>query len=187
MRLAITDSTAPPGSVVLTGTDTVTGGILKLTSGNTFVLYRATLDVSGFQVGELDGGLAYITTGATFEVYSGALVGNAAGRMLHVNGTANLYGGTLSGAKVNIRTNTDNAKVLLQGVTITNTVAGATSVRVDRGELTIAEGTTITNTATNATKPATLETGAEVRVPLFIDEGDMIRIDTRTGEYMERA
>jgi elongation factor P len=43
------------------------------------------------------------------------------------------------------------------------------------------------DTATNATKPAVLETGAEVKVPLFISEGDMIRIDTRTGEYMERA
>ena len=43
------------------------------------------------------------------------------------------------------------------------------------------------DTATNATKPATLETGAEVRVPLFIDEGEIVRIDTRTGEYMERA
>jgi len=43
------------------------------------------------------------------------------------------------------------------------------------------------DTATNATKPATLETGAEVRVPLFIDEGEKIQIDTRTGEYMGRA
>lgn len=43
------------------------------------------------------------------------------------------------------------------------------------------------DTATNATKPAVLETGAEIKVPLFIDEGDKIRIDTRTGEYMERA
>ena len=43
------------------------------------------------------------------------------------------------------------------------------------------------NTATNATKPATLETGAEIRVPLFINEGVVLRIDTRTGEYMERA
>ncbi len=43
------------------------------------------------------------------------------------------------------------------------------------------------NTATNATKPATLETGAEIRVPLFINEGELIRIDTRTGEYMERV
>ncbi len=43
------------------------------------------------------------------------------------------------------------------------------------------------DTATNATKPAVLETGAEIKVPLFIEEGDRIRIDTRTGEYMERA
>jgi len=43
------------------------------------------------------------------------------------------------------------------------------------------------DTATNVTKPATLETGAEVKVPLFIDEGEMIMIDTRTGEYLSRA
>ncbi len=43
------------------------------------------------------------------------------------------------------------------------------------------------DTATNATKPATVETGAEVRVPLFINEGEVIQIDTRTGEYLGRA
>lgn len=43
------------------------------------------------------------------------------------------------------------------------------------------------NTATNATKPAKVETGAEIKVPLFINVGDKIRIDTRTCEYMERA
>lgn len=43
------------------------------------------------------------------------------------------------------------------------------------------------NTATGATKPATLETGASIQVPLFVNEGDTIRIDTRTGEYMERV
>ena len=43
------------------------------------------------------------------------------------------------------------------------------------------------NTATNVTKPATLETGAEIKVPLFINPGDKIRIDTRTGEYLERC
>lgn len=43
------------------------------------------------------------------------------------------------------------------------------------------------DTATGATKPATLETGAIVKVPLFVNQGDMIRIDTRTGEYLERA
>jgi len=43
------------------------------------------------------------------------------------------------------------------------------------------------DTATNTTKPAIVETGAEVKVPLFIEQGERIKIDTRTGEYMERA
>ena len=43
------------------------------------------------------------------------------------------------------------------------------------------------DTATGTTKPATLETGAVIKVPLFIDNGTVFRIDTRTGEYLERA
>ncbi|MBI3500190.1 MAG: elongation factor P [Bacteroidetes bacterium] len=43
------------------------------------------------------------------------------------------------------------------------------------------------NTATNAMKPATVETGATVNVPLFVNQGDKIRIDTRTSEYVERV
>lgn len=43
------------------------------------------------------------------------------------------------------------------------------------------------NTATNATKPATVETGARINVPLFINEGDRIKIDTEKGSYLERA
>ena len=43
------------------------------------------------------------------------------------------------------------------------------------------------NTATNTLKPATVETGAEVKVPLFINEGDKIQIDTTTGEYLGRS
>lgn len=43
------------------------------------------------------------------------------------------------------------------------------------------------DTATNVMKPAIVETGAEIKVPLFINKGDIIRIDTRTGEYFERA
>ncbi len=43
------------------------------------------------------------------------------------------------------------------------------------------------DTATNVTKPATLETGAEIKVPLFINPGDKIKIDTRSGEYLERC
>jgi len=42
------------------------------------------------------------------------------------------------------------------------------------------------DTATNATKPATIETGAEIRVPLFISEGDRIKVDTKSGTYVER-
>jgi elongation factor P len=43
------------------------------------------------------------------------------------------------------------------------------------------------DTATGASKPATLETGAEIKVPLFVEIGDVIKIDTRTGEYLERV
>lgn len=43
------------------------------------------------------------------------------------------------------------------------------------------------DTATGASKPATLETGFKINVPLFVNEGDRIRVDTRTGEYMERV
>ena len=43
------------------------------------------------------------------------------------------------------------------------------------------------DTATNATKPATLETGVEIRVPLFIDEGDLVQVDTRDGSYLNRV
>lgn len=43
------------------------------------------------------------------------------------------------------------------------------------------------DTATNTLKPATVETGGEVRVPLFIETGDKVKVDTRTGDYMERV
>jgi elongation factor P len=43
------------------------------------------------------------------------------------------------------------------------------------------------DTATNTLKPATLETGVEIRVPLFINEGDLIQVDTRDGSYLQRV
>ena len=43
------------------------------------------------------------------------------------------------------------------------------------------------NTATGATKPAIVETGAQVNVPLFVENGEVIKIDTRTGEYLSRV
>ena len=53
--------------------------------------------------------------------------------------------------------------------------------------ITICEPAVAGNTATNSTKPATVETGYELQVPMFVNEGDTIRIDTRTGEYMSRV
>lgn len=54
-------------------------------------------------------------------------------------------------------------------------------------EITYTEPGVKGDTATNATKPATVETGAEIKVPLFINQGDRIKIDTRDGSYVERA
>ena len=54
-------------------------------------------------------------------------------------------------------------------------------------EVTKAEPGVKGNTATNATKNCELETGAQIKIPMFINEGDVIRIDTRTGEYLERV
>ncbi len=53
-------------------------------------------------------------------------------------------------------------------------------------EITYTEPGVKGDTATNATKPATIETGAEIRVPLFINEGDRVKVDTRSGDYVER-
>jgi elongation factor P len=53
-------------------------------------------------------------------------------------------------------------------------------------EITHAEPGVKGNTATNATKPATVETGAKINVPLFINEGDKIKVDTEKGTYIER-
>ena len=54
-------------------------------------------------------------------------------------------------------------------------------------EVTYTEPGLAGNTATNALKPATVETGATVRDPLFINTGEIIRVDTRDGSYLERA
>ncbi|MCO4292827.1 elongation factor P [Solitalea sp. MAHUQ-68] len=54
-------------------------------------------------------------------------------------------------------------------------------------EITYSEPAVKGDTATNVTKAATVSTGAEIRVPLFINEGDKVRIDTRTGDYIERV
>ena len=54
-------------------------------------------------------------------------------------------------------------------------------------EVTVTEPGYKGDTATGATKNATVETGAMIKVPLFVNEGDVVKIDTRSGDYMERA
>ncbi len=88
----------------------------------------------------------------------------------------------------------DNARFLKEGMEveilfhaekeIPLTIDLPTSVTV---EVTYTEPGLRGDTATNASKPATIETGAEIRVPLFINQGDIIKVDTTTGDYIERA
>ena len=54
-------------------------------------------------------------------------------------------------------------------------------------DVTILQSPSPKGAKTGATKPAIVETGAQVNVPLFIEQGEMIKIDTRTGEYLSRA
>lgn len=54
-------------------------------------------------------------------------------------------------------------------------------------EITMTEPGFKGDTATGATKPATVETGATIKVPLFVEIGDVVRVDTRSGDYMERV
>ena len=75
--------------------------------------------------------------------------------------------------------------------------ANAFQVRYSQDDVLVSFGVSLTDlsaepgvkgdTATNVTKPATLETGAIIKVPLFINVGDKITIDTRTGEYLSRC
>ena len=86
----------------------------------------------------------------------------------------------------------DAARYLKDGLTLEMLVHGTDIVSV---ELPVAVELTITetepgfrgNTATGGTKPATLETGAIVQVPLFISVGEVVKVDTRTGQYLEKA
>lgn len=86
----------------------------------------------------------------------------------------------------------DGGKFLKNGETMTILLSGSEIIAVELPitvELTIAETVPGVkgDTATGGSKPATLETGAVVNVPLFISEGDVIKVDTRTGSYLERV
>jgi elongation factor P len=86
----------------------------------------------------------------------------------------------------------EGAKFMKEGDTVTIAFEGETAVSADAPqsvvlEVTYTEPGVKGDTATNTLKPATLETGAQVMVPLFVDIGEKIKIDTRTGTYMERV
>lgn len=86
----------------------------------------------------------------------------------------------------------DNLKYLKENITVTilsfkGKVFALEVPTFVELEITYTEPGFAGNTSTNATKPAKLETGHTINVPLFVNTGDVIRIDTRTDEYMERV
>jgi elongation factor P len=86
----------------------------------------------------------------------------------------------------------DSAGYLVDGMTVILAMFQGTAIGVDLPaavelEVTYAEPAVKGDTRTGATKGVRVETGIEVQVPLFVDQGDRIRVDTRTGEYLTRA
>jgi elongation factor P len=77
----------------------------------------------------------------------------------------------------------DNAQVLFYN----GKAIGVTPPTFITAKVTECEPGVRGDTATNVTKPAKIETGATVKVPLFVNEGDVIKVDTRTGEYVSKA
>ena len=86
----------------------------------------------------------------------------------------------------------DAAGYLVDGMTVTLSMFEGTAIGVELPaavelEVTYAEPAVKGDTRTGATKDVTVETGIDVQVPLFVEQGDRIRVDTRTGEYLTRA
>ncbi|HVD97238.1 MAG TPA: elongation factor P [Cytophagaceae bacterium] len=86
----------------------------------------------------------------------------------------------------------ENVKFLKEGMVMKISFDGETAIYAEAPnmvelEVTYTEPGVKGDTATKTLKPATLETGAEIRVPLFVNIGEKIKIDTRTGEYVERV
>lgn len=86
----------------------------------------------------------------------------------------------------------ETAGYLVDGMTVTLPMYAGTAIGVDLPasvelEVTYAEPGVKGDTRTGATKTVTVETGLEVQVPLFVEQGDRIKVDTRTGEYLTRA
>ncbi len=85
----------------------------------------------------------------------------------------------------------DSGKFLKEGMEVKVSFEGEEAILAEaptfiEAQITYTEPGLKGDTATNTLKPATIDTGAEIRVPLFVNEGDWVKIDTRTGDYVER-
>ena len=141
----------------------ITGGVIEKTFRPNEKMPRAHIERKEMQYLYNDGGLYYFMDQETYE-------------QIPLN--KDLLGDALKFVKENM-----NVKVL----SYKDAVFGVEPPNFVELEVTDTEPGVKGDTATGATKPATVETGAMIHVPLFINQGDVIRIDTRTGEYMERA
>ena len=140
-----------------------TGAVVEKTYRPTDKFPKAHIERKDMQYSYNDGGLYYFMDQETFE-------------MLPINESQ--IGDTLKFVKEN-----DFVKILSHN----GSVFGIEPPTFVELEVTDTEPGVAGNTAQGATKPATLETGVSINVPLFINIGDVLRIDTRTGQYMERA
>ncbi|MDK2800114.1 MAG: elongation factor [Clostridiales bacterium] len=141
----------------------ITGAVVEKTFRPTEKMPKAHIDRKDMQYLYNDGGLYYFMDQETYE-------------QLPLN--ENQLGDALKFVKENMVVKILSYKGNVFGVEPPNFV---------ELEVTETEPGFKGDTATGATKPATLETGATISVPLFINQGDIIRVDTRTGEYMERV
>ena len=141
----------------------ITGGVIEKTFRPTEKMERAHIERKDMEYSYNDGGLYYFMDQQSFE-------------LIPING--DVLGDALKFVKENM---------MVKILSYKGNVFGIEPPTFVELQVTDTEPGVRGDTATNVTKPATVETGAVVYVPIFINNGEVIRIDTRTGEYMERA
>ena len=141
----------------------ITGGVTETTFNPNDKYPTAYIERKKMEYSYADGDLYYFMDGETYELIP-------------------IDGSTLDDSFKFVKENDTCTVMSYKG-----NVFGVEPPRFVELEVTSTEPGFAGNTATNTLKPATLETGAEVKVPLFINEGERIQIDTTTGEYLGRA
>ena len=141
----------------------ITGGVTETTFNPNDKYPTAYIERKKMEYSYNDGDLYYFMDGETYELIP-------------------IEGSTLDDSFKFVKENDTCTVMSYKG-----NVFGVEPPRFVELEVTSTEPGFAGNTATNTLKPATVETGAEVKVPLFINEGEKIQIDTTTGEYLGRA